>query len=64
MHYMQTNQNMEMENNQICTFQCNRCNKFKHVLKKVSDQQQHGFACEECWTTIEKRSRFSGCQIG
>ena len=47
--------------NFICKFQCNRCQKFKHVLKKVADQQQHGFACEECWTAIEKRSRYSGC---
>lgn len=50
--------------NQICKFKCSRCQKFNHVLKKVADQQQHGFACEECWTAIENRSMFSGCQIG
>ena len=54
----------EEDNNHIRKFKCSRCQKFKHVLKKVADQQQHGFACEECWTTIEKRSRYSGCQIG
>ena len=54
------------DNNQICKFQCSRCQKFTHVLKKVADQQHHGFACEECWTAIErKRSRYGGgCQIG
>jgi len=50
--------------NQIRKFQCSRCDKFKLVLKKVADQQQHGFACEECWTAIEKRSRYNVCQIG
>ena len=54
---------LEQENNQIRRFQCNKCQKSKLVLKKVADQQQHGFACEECWTAIEKRSRYSGCQI-
>ena len=47
-----------------CKFQCNRCQKFKFVLKKVADKQQHGFACEECWSAIERRSRYSGCLIG
>jgi hypothetical protein len=31
------------------------------VLKKVWNQQQHGFACDECWATINKRSRYSKC---
>ena len=53
-----------IEDNQIRKFQCNKCQKIKPVLKKVEDQQHHGFACEECWTAIEKRSRHSGCQIG
>ena len=62
---MQTTQNnMEMCNNQICKFKCGQCHKSKFVLKKVSDQQHHGFACEECWINIEKRSRHSWCQIG
>jgi len=55
---------MDNNNNQIHKFQCSRCDKFKLVLKKVADQQQHGFACEECWTAIEKRSRYNVCQIG
>jgi predicted nucleic acid-binding Zn ribbon protein len=49
--------------NQVRTFQCSKCQNPKHVLKKVADQQHHGFACEECWTSIEKRSRYSGCLI-
>ena len=53
-----------IEDNQIRKFQCSKCRKPKHVLKKVADQQHHGFACEECWTAIEKRSRYGGCQIG
>ena len=53
-----------IEDNQIRKFQCSKCRKPKHVLKKVADQQHHGFACEECWTAIEKRSRPGGCQIG
>jgi transcription elongation factor Elf1 len=55
---------MDNNNNQIHKFHCSRCDKFKLVLKKVADQQQHGFACEECWTAIEKRSRYNVCQIG
>ena len=51
-------------NNKIRRFQCNKCQKSKLVLKKLVDQQHHGFACEECWTSIDKRSRYSGCQIG
>ena len=50
--------------NELRKFQCNRCNKSKLLLKKVADQQQHGFACEECWTAIERRSRYNMCQIG
>ena len=53
---------IQMEkNNQIHTFPCSQCRKSKLVLKKVADQQQHGFACDECWTTIEKRSRCNKC---
>ena len=52
---------MPEDDNQIRKFKCNRCRQVKHALKKVADQQHHGFACEECWTAIEKRSRYSGC---
>ena len=57
--------NME-EDNQIRKFQCNKCHKSNYVLKKVWDQQQHGFACEECWNSIEKQKqhRYKGCVIG
>jgi len=55
---------MPEDNNRIRKFNCTKCQKSKPMLKKVADQQQHGFACEECWTAIEKRSMFSGCQIG
>ena len=57
---------MELESDrQIRKFQCNQCKKFKFVLKKMADQQHHGFACDECWTTINKQSRYSygRCQI-
>jgi hypothetical protein len=60
----QINNNSMSDENQIRKFKCNRCQKSKEVLKKVADQQQHGFACEECWTAIDKRSRYNGCQIG
>jgi hypothetical protein len=64
MYCMQTTQNnMEMCNNEIRKFKCDKCNKSKYVVKKVADQQHHGFACEECWTAIEKRSRYNMCQI-
>ena len=53
-----------MDNNELRKFQCSKCQKSKLVLKKVADQQHHGFACEECWITIEKRSRYGWCQIG
>ena len=49
------------QNNQIRSFPCSQCRKSKLVLKKVSDKQQHGFACEECWTAIDKRSRCNKC---
>jgi len=54
-----------MNINEIRKFQCNRCNKSKLVLKKVADQQQHGFACEECWTAIEEQtqSRYKRCSV-
>jgi hypothetical protein len=54
------------DDNHIRKFQCNKCQKSKFMLKKVWDQQHHGFACEECWTTIEtqKQSRYKGCVIG
>ena len=56
---------LHSHDNQICKFQCSKCQKFKHVLKKVADRQHHGFACEECWFAIERKgSRYSGCQIG
>lgn len=51
------------DNNQIRKFKCNKCNKSKLVLKKVADKQQHGFACDDCWTTIDKKSRYNGCLI-
>lgn len=50
-----------MDNNEIRKFQCSQCHKFKLVLKKLADQQQHGFACEECH---ERQSRHNVCQIG
>ena len=49
--------------NQIRKFKCNKCTQTKFVLKKVADKQHHGFACEECWTTIENKKRYSGCLI-
>jgi len=52
------------ENNQIRKFDCNRCKKSKFVLKKVADKQQHGFACDECWSTIDSKNRYYGCIIG
>ena len=55
---------MADNDNQVRTFRCSKCQKFKPVLKKAADRQQHGFACEECWTSIENRSRYSGCLIG
>lgn len=50
--------------NQVRTYKCSKCQKPKYVLKKVADKQHHGFACEECWTSIETRPRYSGCLIG
>lgn len=52
-----------LDDNQIRKFQCNKCNKSKFVLKKVADKQQHGFACDECWFTIDKKKRHNGCLI-
>ena len=52
-----------LDDNQIRKFQCNKCNKSKFVLKKVADKQHHGFACDECWTTIDKKKRNNGCLI-
>ena len=45
--------------NEFRCFPCSQCRKSKLVLKKVWNQQQHGFACDECWATINKRSRYS-----
>ena len=60
----QTEARTEMDdNNQIRKFQCNKCNKSKFVLKKVADKQHHGFACEDCWFTIDKKKRYNGCLI-
>ena len=50
-----------LNENELCRFPCSQCRKSKLVLKKVADQQQHGFACDECWTTIETRSRCNKC---
>ena len=55
---------MADNDNQVRTYRCSKCQKFKHVLKKVADKQHHGFACEKCWTSIETRPRYSGCLIG
>lgn len=54
-----------MNTNEIRKFQCNRCNKSKLVLKKVADQQQHGFACDACWATIQNQnqSRYKKCSV-
>ena len=56
---------MNDSDNEIRKFQCNHCHKSKLVLKKVCDQQHHGFSCEECWTTIEKQTKYKprGCAI-
>ena len=51
------------DDNQVRKFQCNKCNKSKFVLKKVADRQQHGFACDECWASIDKKRRYTGCLI-
>ncbi len=53
-----------LNENELHKFQCGNCRKSKLVLKKLADQQQHGFACDECWATIDKRSRYGWCQIG
>ncbi len=60
----QTQIQMSMDDdNQVRKFQCNKCNKSKFVLKKVADRQQHGFACDECWASIDKKRRYTGCLI-
>ena len=46
-----------MNTNELRKFQCNKCQKSKHMLKKVWDQQHHGFACEECWIAIEEQNQ-------
>ncbi len=55
-------------NNEIRRFQCNRCNTSSLVLKKVWDQQHHGFACDACWATIQtqtqSRYKRTSCVIG
>ena len=50
-----------LNENELCRFPCSQCRKSKLVLKKVAAQQHHGFACDECWTTIENRSRCNKC---
>ena len=52
-----------LNDNELRSFPCSQCRKSKLVLKKVADQQQYGFACDRCWTTIEKRSRHNRCSI-
>ena len=47
-----------LNENEIRKFQCSQCLKSKHMLKKLSDQQHRGFACDECWTTNDKRTRY------
>jgi transcription elongation factor Elf1 len=47
-----------MNNNELRKFQCANCRKSKLVLKKVANQQHHGFACEVCWAAIETRPRY------
>ena len=61
---MTQNQILDDNTNQIRRFNCNKCQHPNYVLKKMADQQHHGFACDKCWATVEKRSRYSGCQIG
>jgi len=47
-----------LNDNELRKFQCDNCLKSKLVLKKVADQQHRGFACDECWTAINKRTRY------
>lgn len=47
-----------MENeNKIRQYNCSKCNKSSLVLKKVWDQQHHGFACDACWATIQNQNK-------
>ena len=64
-HQMEVQMESQTDNNinQIRKFQCNQCNQSKFVLKKVADKQHHGFACEDCWTRIDKKKRYNGCLI-
>ena len=56
---IQSNPSNPMPNeNELRKFQCANCRKSKLVLKKVANQQHHGFACEECWAAIETRPRY------
>jgi hypothetical protein len=48
----------DSSNNEIRKFQCSKCAKSSLVLKKVWDQQHHGFACDKCWTDIEGQRRY------
>ena len=57
------NANANANANELRKFQCNHCQQSKFVLKKVWNQQHHGFACDACWATIEKQSRYN-CIIG
>ncbi len=59
--YTNSNHSNRMNNNdnEIRKFQCANCRKSKLVLKKVTNQQHHGFACDECWIAIDKQSRFA-----
>ena len=52
-----------LNENELRSFPCSQCRKSKLVLKKVADQQHHGFACDECWTAISKRARYNQCSI-
>jgi hypothetical protein len=65
MQYTIRNQlsNTMINDNEIRKFQCANCSKSKLALKKLANQQHHGFACDECWTTIEKRPRYSKCSV-
>ena len=52
----------QMDNNEIRSFPCSRCHKPKLVLKKVWNQPNHGFVCDECCgATTDPRSRCSKC---
>jgi len=55
---MNINTNTTMnDSNEIRRFQCDKCNKYSLVLKKVWDQQHHGFACDACWTIIQNQTQ-------